>query len=254
MAAAAGHCGARHPRKGKSDWPREPERWPRTSRTPCTAQGRKAHEADIRNFGLLPASPLPPCPMTCQAPLRDCDEVLGEGRYGGDTIQLAPPFISTSAEIDRLVSALGDALQTETGQLPSDLIGWRACWISAGGIFLRGTPCQPRQSERHHHRPPDRRQARCRHRAHQPVFNPLATGQSTTSVALASKRPRWRRPLPPPRAPSRLAQHAAAESAPRVMSKLKVLLGRKRRRRSPPDHRRARQGAGRCARRAAARY
>ena len=32
-------------------------------------------------------------------------------RYGGDTIQLAPPFISTEAEIDRLVSALGDALQ-----------------------------------------------------------------------------------------------------------------------------------------------
>ena len=31
-------------------------------------------------------------------------------RYGGDTIQLAPPFISTPAEIDRLVSALGDAL------------------------------------------------------------------------------------------------------------------------------------------------
>ena len=32
-------------------------------------------------------------------------------RYGGDTIQLAPPFISTPAEIDRLVSALGDCLQ-----------------------------------------------------------------------------------------------------------------------------------------------
>ena len=32
-------------------------------------------------------------------------------RYGGDTIQLAPPFISTQAEIDRLVSALGDTLQ-----------------------------------------------------------------------------------------------------------------------------------------------
>ena len=31
-------------------------------------------------------------------------------RYGGDTIQMAPPFISTPAEIDRLVSALGDAL------------------------------------------------------------------------------------------------------------------------------------------------
>ena len=31
-------------------------------------------------------------------------------RYGGDTIQLAPPFIATPAEIDRLISALGDAL------------------------------------------------------------------------------------------------------------------------------------------------
>ena len=31
-------------------------------------------------------------------------------RYGGDTIQLAPPFISTKDELDRLVSVLGDAL------------------------------------------------------------------------------------------------------------------------------------------------
>ena len=31
-------------------------------------------------------------------------------RYGGDTIQLAPPFISTRDELDRLVSVLGDAL------------------------------------------------------------------------------------------------------------------------------------------------
>jgi beta-alanine--pyruvate transaminase len=31
-------------------------------------------------------------------------------RYGGDTIQLAPPFISEKAEIDRLVNALADAL------------------------------------------------------------------------------------------------------------------------------------------------
>ena len=31
-------------------------------------------------------------------------------RYGGDTIQLAPPFISEKAEIDRMVNALGDAL------------------------------------------------------------------------------------------------------------------------------------------------
>ena len=30
-------------------------------------------------------------------------------RYGGDTIQLAPPFISTEAEIDRLLDALGES-------------------------------------------------------------------------------------------------------------------------------------------------
>jgi beta-alanine--pyruvate transaminase len=31
-------------------------------------------------------------------------------RYGGDTIQLAPPFISEPAEIERLIDALHDAL------------------------------------------------------------------------------------------------------------------------------------------------
>jgi beta-alanine--pyruvate transaminase len=31
-------------------------------------------------------------------------------RYGGDTIQLAPPFISEPAEIDRMINALGEAL------------------------------------------------------------------------------------------------------------------------------------------------
>ena len=32
-------------------------------------------------------------------------------RFGGDTIQLAPPFIVEKAEIDRLVELLGDAIQ-----------------------------------------------------------------------------------------------------------------------------------------------
>ena len=31
-------------------------------------------------------------------------------RYGGETIQLAPPFIIEKAEIDSLVNALGEAL------------------------------------------------------------------------------------------------------------------------------------------------
>ena len=31
-------------------------------------------------------------------------------RYGGDTIQLAPPFIIEKSEIDSLINALGEAL------------------------------------------------------------------------------------------------------------------------------------------------
>jgi len=31
-------------------------------------------------------------------------------RFGVDTVQLAPPFVSTPAQIDALVNALGDAL------------------------------------------------------------------------------------------------------------------------------------------------
>jgi beta-alanine--pyruvate transaminase len=32
-------------------------------------------------------------------------------RYGGDTVQLAPPFIIEKNQIDSLVQALGEALQ-----------------------------------------------------------------------------------------------------------------------------------------------
>jgi beta-alanine--pyruvate transaminase len=32
-------------------------------------------------------------------------------RFGGDTLQLAPPFISEKADIDRLVSIVDDALK-----------------------------------------------------------------------------------------------------------------------------------------------
>ena len=31
-------------------------------------------------------------------------------RYGGDTMQLAPPFISTPAQIDLMIDALGQSL------------------------------------------------------------------------------------------------------------------------------------------------
>ena len=48
---------------------------------------------------------------TCWRPFEIAMAMYRKGfyvRYGGDTIQLAPPFIATAAEIDRLVSALGE--------------------------------------------------------------------------------------------------------------------------------------------------
>jgi len=72
------------------------------------------HVADIRNFGLaagITISPLPGEPA--KRPYEIAMAMYAKGfyvRYGGDTIQLAPPFISTPAEIDRLVDALGDTL------------------------------------------------------------------------------------------------------------------------------------------------
>ncbi|MGE4331113.1 aspartate aminotransferase family protein, partial [Diaphorobacter sp.] len=72
------------------------------------------HVLDIRNFGLaagftIAALPGEPARRPYEVAMKCWDKGFYV-RYGGDTIQLAPPFISTEAEIDRLVSALGDAL------------------------------------------------------------------------------------------------------------------------------------------------
>ncbi|HRM00426.1 MAG TPA: aspartate aminotransferase family protein [Acidovorax sp.] len=72
------------------------------------------HVADIRNYGLaagftIAALPGEPARRPYEVAMKCWDKGFYV-RYGGDTIQLAPPFISTQAEIDRLVSALGDAL------------------------------------------------------------------------------------------------------------------------------------------------
>lgn len=70
------------------------------------------HVADIRNFGLaagITVAPVPGEPL--RRPFEVAMAMYRKGfyvRYGGDTIQLAPPFISTPAEIDTLVSALGE--------------------------------------------------------------------------------------------------------------------------------------------------
>jgi beta-alanine--pyruvate transaminase len=72
------------------------------------------HVVDIRNLGLaagLTISPVPGEPA--KRPYEVAMAMLKKGfyvRYGGDTIQLAPPFISTPEQIDSLVNALGECL------------------------------------------------------------------------------------------------------------------------------------------------
>lgn len=72
------------------------------------------HVKDIRNFGLAAGFTLESAPgEPAKRPFEVAMACWRKGfyvRYGGDTIQLAPPFISEKAEIDRLINALGDAL------------------------------------------------------------------------------------------------------------------------------------------------
>ncbi|MBP6780702.1 MAG: aminotransferase class III-fold pyridoxal phosphate-dependent enzyme, partial [Ottowia sp.] len=72
------------------------------------------HVLDIRNYGLAAGFTIEALPgEPAKRPYEIAMHCWKQGfyvRYGGDTIQLAPPFISTPAEIDRLVGALGEAL------------------------------------------------------------------------------------------------------------------------------------------------
>jgi beta-alanine--pyruvate transaminase len=72
------------------------------------------HVADIRNFGLAAGFTIEAIKgEPAKRPFEIAMKCLENGvyvRYGGDTIQLAPPFISTKDELDRLVSVLADAL------------------------------------------------------------------------------------------------------------------------------------------------
>ena len=72
------------------------------------------HVTDIRNLGLsagftLAAVPGEPAKRPYEVAMRCLDKGFYV-RYAGDCIALAPPFISTEAEIDSLVNALGEAL------------------------------------------------------------------------------------------------------------------------------------------------
>lgn len=70
------------------------------------------HVTDIRNYGLAAGFTIDAVPgEPLRRPYEIAMAMLQKGfyvRYGGDTIQLAPPFISTPAQIDSLVNALGE--------------------------------------------------------------------------------------------------------------------------------------------------
>jgi len=70
------------------------------------------HVADIRNLGLAAGFTVEALPgEPAKRPYEIAKAMLAKGfyvRYGGDTIQLAPPFISTPEQIDSLINALGE--------------------------------------------------------------------------------------------------------------------------------------------------
>jgi len=84
---------------------------PHFERAVHSLKGAK-HVADIRNFGLAAGITVASAPgEPAKRPYQVAMRMMKKGfyvRYGGDTIQLAPPFISTPAQIDSLVGALGE--------------------------------------------------------------------------------------------------------------------------------------------------
>jgi beta-alanine--pyruvate transaminase len=72
------------------------------------------HITDIRNYGLAAGFTIDAVPgEPAKRPYEIAMAMLKKGfyvRYGGDTIQLAPPFISTPEQIDSLINALGESI------------------------------------------------------------------------------------------------------------------------------------------------
>ena len=72
------------------------------------------HITDIRNYGLAAGFTIDALPgEPARRPYEIAMAMLNKGfyvRYGGDTIQLAPPFITTPAQIDSLINALGETI------------------------------------------------------------------------------------------------------------------------------------------------
>lgn len=72
------------------------------------------HITDIRNYGLAGGLSIDPfATEPAKRPFEIAMKMLEKGfyiRYGADTLQIAPPFIGTPAQIDSLINALGECL------------------------------------------------------------------------------------------------------------------------------------------------
>ena len=72
------------------------------------------HITDIRNYGLAAGFTIAAMPgEPARRPYEIAMAMWKKGfyvRYGGDTIQLAPPFIAERAQIDSLINALGETI------------------------------------------------------------------------------------------------------------------------------------------------
>ena len=75
------------------------------------------HVADIRNYGLAAGLTIAAMPgEPARRPYEIAMAMWDKGfyvRYGGDTIQMAPPFVSTPEQIDAMINALGETLQRQ---------------------------------------------------------------------------------------------------------------------------------------------
>lgn len=75
------------------------------------------HVTDIRNHGLAAGLTIESMPgEPARRPFEIAMRCWAKGyyvRFGGDTIQLAPPFIAERAEIDQLVNVLGECLAAQ---------------------------------------------------------------------------------------------------------------------------------------------
>jgi len=75
------------------------------------------HVTDIRNYGLaagisIAALPGEPARRPFEIAMRCWDKGFYV-RFGGDTLQLAPPFVAERAEFDAIVNAIGEALNVQ---------------------------------------------------------------------------------------------------------------------------------------------